>query len=92
MRADVTVGAFLSGGIDSTAIAALAREHNPDLITLTSGFERAGCSTSTARAREITAGGSELCCSSCFGTASSSSSGEQRIVPVVPEPRYPVHV
>ncbi|MGH3672134.1 MAG: asparagine synthase (glutamine-hydrolyzing), partial [Pseudonocardiaceae bacterium] len=35
MRADVTVGAFLSGGIDSTAIAALAREHNPDLITFT---------------------------------------------------------
>jgi len=44
MRADVTVGAFLSGGIDSTAIAALAREHNPDLITFTTGFERAGYS------------------------------------------------
>ncbi len=44
MRADVTVGAFLSGGIDSTAIAALAREHNPDLITFTTGFEREGYS------------------------------------------------
>jgi asparagine synthase (glutamine-hydrolysing) len=44
MRADVTVGAFLSGGIDSTAIAALAREHNPDLITFTTGFERDGYS------------------------------------------------
>lgn len=44
MRADVTVGAFLSGGIDSTAIAALAREHNPDLITFTIGFERDGYS------------------------------------------------
>ncbi|PXY27254.1 asparagine synthase (glutamine-hydrolyzing) [Prauserella muralis] len=44
MRADVTVGAFLSGGIDSTAIAALAREHNPNLITFTTGFERQGYS------------------------------------------------
>jgi asparagine synthase (glutamine-hydrolysing) len=44
MRADVTVGAFLSGGLDSTAIAALAREHNPDLITFTTGFEREGYS------------------------------------------------
>lgn len=44
MRADVTVGAFLSGGIDSTAIAALAKEHNPDLVTFTTGFERAGYS------------------------------------------------
>jgi asparagine synthase (glutamine-hydrolysing) len=44
MRADVTVGAFLSGGIDSTAIAALAKRHNPDLITFTTGFERAGYS------------------------------------------------
>ena len=44
MRADVTVGAFLSGGIDSTAIAALAREHNPDLITFTTGFEQDGYS------------------------------------------------
>ena len=44
MRADVTVGAFLSGGIDSTAIAALAKRHNPDLITFTTGFEREGFS------------------------------------------------
>jgi len=44
MRADVTVGAFLSGGIDSTAIAALAHRHNPDLITFTTGFERSGYS------------------------------------------------
>ncbi|UQX09498.1 asparagine synthase (glutamine-hydrolyzing) [Candidatus Mycobacterium methanotrophicum] len=44
MRADVTVGAFLSGGIDSTAIAALAIRHNPSLITFTTGFEREGFS------------------------------------------------
>ncbi|MEO6703965.1 MAG: asparagine synthase (glutamine-hydrolyzing) [Jatrophihabitantaceae bacterium] len=44
LRSDFTVGAFLSGGIDSTAIAALAREHNPKLLTFTTGFERAGFS------------------------------------------------
>ena len=44
MRADVTVGAFLSGGIDSTAIAALAMRHNPRLVTFTTGFEREGFS------------------------------------------------
>ncbi|WP_026065601.1 asparagine synthase (glutamine-hydrolyzing) [Actinoalloteichus spitiensis] len=44
MRADVTVGSFLSGGIDSTAIAALAKQHNPQLITFTTGFERQGYS------------------------------------------------
>jgi len=44
MRADVTVGSFLSGGIDSTAVAALARRHNPKLLTFTTGFEREGFS------------------------------------------------
>ncbi|MGH3435415.1 MAG: asparagine synthase (glutamine-hydrolyzing) [Sciscionella sp.] len=44
MRADVTVGSFLSGGIDSTAIAALAKRHNPNLITFTTGFQREGYS------------------------------------------------
>jgi asparagine synthase (glutamine-hydrolysing) len=44
MRSDFTVGAFLSGGIDSTAIAALAKEHNPNLLTFTTGFEREGFS------------------------------------------------
>ncbi|WP_153506185.1 asparagine synthase (glutamine-hydrolyzing) [Cumulibacter manganitolerans] len=44
MRADVTVGSFLSGGIDSTAIAALAKRYNPDLLTFTVGFERDGFS------------------------------------------------
>ncbi|HET8581626.1 MAG TPA: asparagine synthase (glutamine-hydrolyzing) [Jatrophihabitans sp.] len=44
MRADVTVGSFLSGGIDSTAVAALAKRHNPKLLTFTTGFEREGYS------------------------------------------------
>jgi asparagine synthase (glutamine-hydrolysing) len=44
MRADVTVGSFLSGGIDSTAIAALAKRYNPNLLTFTVGFEREGYS------------------------------------------------
>jgi len=34
------VGSFLSSGIDSTAIAALAKRYNPDLLTFTVGFER----------------------------------------------------
>ena len=44
MRADVTVGSFLSGGIDSTAIAALAKRHNDNLLTFTTGFHREGYS------------------------------------------------
>ena len=41
---DVTVGAFLSGGIDSTATAALAKRYNPNLVAFTAGFERDGYS------------------------------------------------
>ena len=44
MRADVTVGSFLSGGIDSTAIASLAKRHNDNLLTFTTGFHREGYS------------------------------------------------
>jgi asparagine synthase (glutamine-hydrolysing) len=44
MRSDVPVGSFLSGGIDSTAIVALAREVNPNIKTFTVGFEREGFS------------------------------------------------
>ncbi|RJO69078.1 asparagine synthase (glutamine-hydrolyzing) [Nocardia panacis] len=59
MRADVTVGAFLSGGIDSTATAALAIRHNPKLITFTSAFERAGYSEADVAAETAAAIGAE---------------------------------
>jgi asparagine synthase (glutamine-hydrolysing) len=44
MRADVPVGAFLSSGIDSTAVVALAREFNPRILTFTVGFDVPGYS------------------------------------------------
>jgi asparagine synthase (glutamine-hydrolysing) len=59
MRADVTVGSFLSGGIDSTAVAALAKRHNPKLLTFTTGFERAGFSEIDVAAESAAAIGVE---------------------------------
>jgi len=59
MRSDFTVGSFLSGGIDSTAVAALAKEHNPKLLTFTTGFERAGFSEIDVAAESAAAIGVE---------------------------------
>ena len=44
LHADVPVGAFLSSGVDSSAIVALAAEVHPDLHAFTAGFAHEGYS------------------------------------------------
>ncbi|GGC81063.1 asparagine synthetase [glutamine-hydrolyzing] 1 [Thalassobacillus devorans] len=44
MRSDVGVGSFLSGGIDSSLIVAMAKEYHPGIKTFSVGFEREGYS------------------------------------------------
>jgi len=50
MQADVPLGVFLSGGIDSTAVAALAARHRPDVQTMCIGFDDRDTDESTIAA------------------------------------------
>jgi asparagine synthase (glutamine-hydrolysing) len=44
MRSEVPLGCLLSSGIDSTAVVALAREFNPNVLTFTVGYDVPGYS------------------------------------------------
>src|SRR5699024_3632765 len=51
--ADVPVGAFLSGGIDSSVITALASKHTPHLNTFSIGFADEPFFDETKYAQEV---------------------------------------
>ena len=53
LEADVPVGAFLSGGLDSSLVVALARAHHPDLQTFTVAFPEYPVYDESAYARRV---------------------------------------
>ncbi len=58
MVADVPVGAFLSGGLDSSSVVAFAREMNPDILCFTieaTGADKEGIADDLPYARRVAA-------------------------------------
>jgi asparagine synthase (glutamine-hydrolysing) len=75
MIADVSVGAFLSGGIDSSLVTSYMAEHASDVRTFSIGFP-SDRYTETAHAREV---------SSLYGTTHEEFVVEPDLVPTVAE-------
>ena len=67
MRADVPVGAYLSGGFDSSATTALAKEHNAGLRTFSLEFEAAELDESAYQRTLVEALGTDHSALRCKG-------------------------
>ncbi|WP_433075908.1 asparagine synthase (glutamine-hydrolyzing) [Dactylosporangium sp. CA-052675] len=60
LQSEVPLGAFLSSGVDSSAVVALARERHPDLCAYTAGFDDARYSEIEAASQTAAALGVRL--------------------------------